>query len=964
MRQLLFFGIWFYVFMAELPAQGWQRNFGNPWDDRTFALQLLPDGSLVAAGSSIPDSGALTDWYFLQTDAFGALQTEQRWGDAAWNEGANVLLKRPAGGWLLAGTRYVPQSIIFLPPTLSNIHLALTDDNGVMSQESILPGDYTYLKNACPFNNGYLLIGAQYVPGLIDSYSPKPFYAKVDQDGQMEWAGRFDGADYGEASDALFAANGEGLIGGWVQDSTDQNVLVIKVSEQGQGMDTLLLRVPGYQYADKITATPDGNFLLTGRTNLGPNSGDLWLVALTQQLDTLWTRAIGIPGIQQAHAALALPDGRILFAGETQVSQTASRDAFLACTDAEGKLLWYKTYGGLKGDIFWDIKQAADGGFALAGQTASFGDGSLQAWLVRTDSLGNVWSNTAAGRVVREAAMNCLADPNEQGLPGWLVTASGTQGTVYSRTDTLGNYAMTLDTGAWYVSVLPPAGYWTPCEDSIPLVFDQFYQNSTLDFPVQTAYNCPFLYVDITAGYLRRCYENPYFVHYFNYGPATASNATVRIIPDPYLQVTGASLPYTSSGDSLLFQIGDVPSLTGGDFNLITLLGCDSTVLGQVHCTSAHCTPDSLCTVLNPIWDGSNLVVNGYCAGDSVMLTIANTGAGNMGGPVDFVITEDQIIFKRAPIQLAAGQDTTFVLYPNGATVAIMTSQTPGNPVSNTPTLVIEGCGGFPFSTGYALQFPNDDGDPFTDIDCRENTGAFDPNDKTGLPHGVGDQHLIAPGTAIDYLIRFQNTGTDTAFRVEIRDTLPAGLDLTSFERGASSHPYRLEVLGSGVLRFLFDPIQLPDSSANYAGSQGFVKFRISTRRGLPAGATIQNRAAIYFDFNLPVLTGYTHHRIGNPLNGLLVGAGEAKDKEAGPQLFVTPNPFRDFTTLRWPATRPGLPYQVEISDASGRLWLSGTAADPKYELIADCLPAGLYVVRVSQNGQNLVTGKLITHKP
>jgi hypothetical protein len=376
------------------------------------------------------------------------------------------------------------------------------------------------------------------------------------------------------------------------------------------------------------------------------------------------------------------------------------------------------------------------------------------------------------------------------------------------------------------------------------------------------------MYVDVSIPFLRRCFNNTYTLRYENYGTAPAQQVRIALAPDPFLSVQSAGWPYTTTGDTLWFELGEVPAFSGGSFPVTFYLNCDSTQPGQTHCTEAWISPDSLCAALQANWDGSNLEVSGYCAGDSVVLRVQNTGLP-MSGAASFLIVEDQIIFKQSALQLNAGEDTLFVLYPQGATVTLVVQQSPGHPVSANPTLVIEGCGATPFSTGWAQQFPNDDGSPFSDTECRVSVGSYDPNDKIAFPQGVGQAHLISAATPLEYLIRFQNTGTDTAFRVEIRDTLPFALDPATLEMGASSHPMRWDLLGLGVLRWVFDPIALPDSAANQAGSRGFVKFRIRPFAGQPSGVRVENQADIYFDYNAPVRTASTWHTLGAPTAGL-----------------------------------------------------------------------------------------------
>ena len=143
-----------------------------------------------------------------------------------------------------------------------------------------------------------------------------------------------------------------------------------------------------------------------------------------------------------------------------------------------------------------------------------------------------------------------------------------------------------------------------------------------------------------------------------------------------------------------------------------------------------------------------------------------------------------------------------------------------------------------------------------TAVNLRTITGALDPNDKIAVTSTGGTEHwAIGADEWIDYTIRFQNTGTDTAFHIVIRDTLAADLDPTTFQMGAASHNNSVSMHGNGTLRWTFPNIQLPDSNVNEAASHGFVSFRIRPRLPVLPGTVIENTANIYFDFNPPVIT-------------------------------------------------------------------------------------------------------------
>lgn len=153
-----------------------------------------------------------------------------------------------------------------------------------------------------------------------------------------------------------------------------------------------------------------------------------------------------------------------------------------------------------------------------------------------------------------------------------------------------------------------------------------------------------------------------------------------------------------------------------------------------------------------------------------------------------------------------------------------------------------------------------DEGDDFifsiSDTLEQELVCAYDPNDKAVSPAGMGDEGYIPLEQELKYLIRFQNTGNDTAFTVTIKDQLDSNLDFASVNPIAGSHhPMQVNVDQDGEIEFIFENIMLPDSNVDQLGSQGFVKFSVMPLPDLAPNTPIENSARIYFDFNPPIIT-------------------------------------------------------------------------------------------------------------
>ncbi len=131
-------------------------------------------------------------------------------------------------------------------------------------------------------------------------------------------------------------------------------------------------------------------------------------------------------------------------------------------------------------------------------------------------------------------------------------------------------------------------------------------------------------------------------------------------------------------------------------------------------------------------------------------------------------------------------------------------------------------------------------------------TASYDPNDKECLQ---GEKLDIAKiGDDLDYIIHFQNLGTDTAFNIVVTDTLSNNLDWESFDFVGSSHTCDVQRRGN-MLQFYFKDIHLPYSAIDEPASHGYVAFKIKPRSTVVIGDSLNNSASIYFDFNLPVVT-------------------------------------------------------------------------------------------------------------
>lgn len=141
-------------------------------------------------------------------------------------------------------------------------------------------------------------------------------------------------------------------------------------------------------------------------------------------------------------------------------------------------------------------------------------------------------------------------------------------------------------------------------------------------------------------------------------------------------------------------------------------------------------------------------------------------------------------------------------------------------------------------------------------------SGSYDPNDKQATP--LLSTTDVANGKYIDYIVRFENTGTDTAFTVVIADAINTNyLDVNSLQLMGMSHGCMAQINDNKV-SFVFTKINLPYKAIDPIKSHGFVAFRIKPKSTVGDGVDIPNTASIYFDYNLPIITNTAFTKIRN----------------------------------------------------------------------------------------------------
>ncbi len=231
-----------------------------------------------------------------------------------------------------------------------------------------------------------------------------PIYALGIHDAGPDtlWTNTYGWQNFDGAYSICPTFDGHYIVTGFVNGSSiwvGCDLWLLKLNAQG---DTLWTRTYGGAQNDigiKIIETSDHGYIILGETeSFGTGNVDIWLLKTNSLGDTTWARTYGGVGWEGASSVQQTTDGGYIIVGSTASFGAGSADVYIVKTDVDGVTEWTRTYGGVNWDGAFSVDVAADGGYIVAGQTASSGAGSTDAWLLRTDTTGDtVWTRTYGG---------------------------------------------------------------------------------------------------------------------------------------------------------------------------------------------------------------------------------------------------------------------------------------------------------------------------------------------------------------------------------------------------------------------------------------------------------------------------------------------------------------------------------------------------------------------------------------
>ncbi|HKR03833.1 MAG TPA: T9SS type A sorting domain-containing protein [Bacteroidia bacterium] len=654
-----------------------------------------------------------------------------------------------------------------------------------------------------------------------------------------------------------------------------------------------------------IDATYDGGYIVAGDTKSidgdvtglhdpGGFTVDYWIVKLDSSGTIQWQKCLGGTESEVPDKIIQLSDSNYVVTGYTfsddgdVTSIHGSSDGWIVKLDTAGNIIWQRCLGGSGSDRISSLQQLNDGGFIGSGYTISTDGmvsglrGGYDTWVVKVDSACSLQWQKCLGGSDFDGGYSIDLTTN-----GYVVGGYGHSNDIDVTNNKGGYDSWVLSLASHYNSITGQVYYDTITNGQLdagePVIYNKIISEPGTGRIALTGPDGKYNLTLLTPGSFS--VQAPGVSNYTISPPFHTAAFAALDEMDSLNDFPAAPIPGIHDLQIDLVPYGDYsPGFTGG-YGLV--------------CKNAGTTFQSATVKLFP--------------GDYLTYQSSSVPPA--------IVTADSIVWNA--VNLVPLQETII-----GVIFSVSITAPVGSPIETSSQIE-------PITTDVS---PADNSAGWRNYV----TSSADPNDKI-VSDSILTTTQVASQTYLDYIIRFQNTGTDTAVNVMITDNISRHLDMTTFEYRNASHPVQADYQqASRLIIFHFDNIQLADSNVNEPLSHGFVHYRIKPYDTLTAGHNIVNKAAIFFDFNLPVITNTVKTRIVLPVsveeNQSAFLSFRVYPNPAGNQLIVT-----DYLLT-------GEEGEVIVYDLFGREVYQSkvSATEHKIKIDVSRFNSGIYFLRMS----------------
>lgn len=276
-------------------------------------------------------------------------------------------------------------------------------------------GDETAISISETSDGGFVVGGE----GFSSDPNGQAFLFKIDGTGVMQWWKEYGGAFYDITYSVQGLADGSIISAGLMEVAfTDYDAFLMKTDANGDTLWTKTIGLLGIEHAVNVTQTADSGFIFCGKAlGIGQGVCECWIVKTDMNGDTLWTSVIGGQGWDESMDIVEQPNGYMVCGGSNSVGNS-NYDFILMELDLSGNMVWVKQYGGTNAEDAYCLQEIPGEGYILSGYTETYsytnsrGTDSSNVWLVKTNYAGDtLWSMVYGGNL-KEECFSVAVVPN------------------------------------------------------------------------------------------------------------------------------------------------------------------------------------------------------------------------------------------------------------------------------------------------------------------------------------------------------------------------------------------------------------------------------------------------------------------------------------------------------------------------------------------------------------------------
>ena len=377
MKQLIIILLFSYSSLGQGPTIEWQKSLGGSNQDASYSIQHTSDGGYIVAGWSTSNDGDVTsnngshDYWIIKLTNTGDISWQKSFGGSD-EDNALSIEQTTDGGYIVAGYSYSNDGDVTGNHGGPDYLVVKLDNVGNISWQKSLGGsnqEYTFSIQAT-YDGGYIVAGLS-----------------LSNDGDV--------------------TGNHGFNDCWVVKLDDVGNINWQKSLGGSGDDR----------AWSIQQTADSGYIVAGSSNsidgdvTGNNGGlDYWVVKLANSGSIEWEKSMGGSLDESPWSIEQTTDGGYIVAGWSfsnngdVTGNNGGKDYWVVKLDTLGDISWQKSMGGSYEEIAYSIRQTIDGGYIIAGSSASndgdvtSNNGDLDNWIIKLNNSGNIdWQKSMGG---------------------------------------------------------------------------------------------------------------------------------------------------------------------------------------------------------------------------------------------------------------------------------------------------------------------------------------------------------------------------------------------------------------------------------------------------------------------------------------------------------------------------------------------------------------------------------------